>query len=77
MVRVYRGRANGQTVRLYCAVKNGLDAILRPGGLAICFGWNSAGFGRKRGYLMEEILLVNHGGAHNDTIVTVERKATA
>lgn len=42
--------------------------------MAICFGWNSNGFGLKRGFEMIEILIVPHGGAHNDTIVTVERK---
>lgn len=51
-----------------------LDTLLRPGGVAIRCGWNSAGFGVGRGYEMERILLVSHGGAHNDTIVTVERK---
>ena len=32
------------------------------------------GFGIQRGFKMERILLVPHGGPHNDTIVTVERK---
>lgn len=77
MIRAYKGRANGQTARLYAAVKDGLSAILRPGGLAICFGWNSVGFGKTRGYDLVEVLLVSHGGAHNDTIVTVERKVKA
>lgn len=49
---------------------------IKPGGYAICFGWNSNGFGRNRGFKMIEILLVAHGGAHYDTIVTVERKFT-
>ena len=42
---------------------------------AISFGWNSMGFGKNRGFQIVEILLVPHGGHHNDTIVTVERKA--
>ena len=63
-----------QNARLYKVVKDGLDRLLRPGGIAICCGWNSMGFGMVRGYIMLEILLVTHGGAHNDTIVTVERK---
>lgn len=75
MIRAYKGRANGQTARLYKAVKDGLDSILRPGGLAICFGWNSVWFGKGRGYQLLEVLLVSHGGAHNDTIVTVEKKS--
>jgi hypothetical protein len=63
-----------QNARLYKTVKNELDRILKVGGIAICCGWNSLGFGKERGYDMLEILLVPHGGAHNDTIVTVERK---
>ena len=63
-----------QNARLYKQVKNGLDRMLKPGGIAICCGWNSMGFGLTRGYEMLEILLVPHGAAHNDTIVTVERK---
>ena len=43
-------------------------------GIAISFGWNSIGFGKKLGFEIIEILLVSHGGAHNDTIVTVEKK---
>jgi hypothetical protein len=63
-----------QNARLYKVVKDGLDKMLKPGGLAICCGWNSMGFGLTRGYELLEILLVPHGAAHNDTIVTVERK---
>jgi hypothetical protein len=63
-----------QSARLYKAVKDGLDHLLRPGGIAICCGWNTAGFGVTRGYALLEVLLVPHGAAHNDTIITVERK---
>ncbi len=48
--------------------------ILKVGGVALCFGWNTAGLGKKRSMVIEEILLVAHGGAHNDTICTAERK---
>lgn len=63
-----------QNARLYKRVKDGLDRMLKHGGIAICCGWNSMGFGVGRGYEMLEILLVPHGAAHNDTIVTVEIK---
>lgn len=43
-------------------------------GIAITFGWNSQGFGKNLGFEMIEVLMVPHGGSHNDTIVTVERK---
>jgi hypothetical protein len=80
IVEVYKsvgvkvGRRETQNARLYKRVKDALHEKLRPGGIAICCGWNSAGFGRNRGYTFQEILLVAHGGAHNDTIVTVEQK---
>ena len=48
--------------------------ILKPNGKVICFGWNSSGVGVVRGFELDEILLVAHGGSHNDTIVTVEHK---
>jgi len=56
------------------ALKNEAKRIIKPGGKAICFGWNSMGLGKNRGFEMVEILLVPHGGSKNDTIVTVERK---
>lgn len=40
----------------------------------ISFGWNSNGFGINRGCEIIEILLVAHGGHHNDTICVVEKK---
>jgi hypothetical protein len=47
---------------------------IKVGGIAICCGWNSNGFGKGNGFEMLEVLLVAHGGSKNDTIVTVERK---
>lgn len=63
-----------QNARLYKAVKDELARILLPCGVAVCCGWNSMGFGGGRGFHMTAILLVTHGAAHNDTLVTVERK---
>lgn len=50
---------------------------IKTGGYAICFGWNSGGFGKGLGFEMIEIMLCPHGGAHHDTIVTVEKKITS
>ena len=58
----------------YGDVKNFLAPKIEVGGIAISFGWNSSGFGLKRGFRIVEILLVAHGGAKNDTICTVEMK---
>ena len=59
---------------LYKKVRNSIDKILKPNGIVISFGWNSCGMGKKKKYIMEELLLVCHGGAHYDTISIVERK---
>jgi len=57
-------------------LKKEISRITKPNGIVLCFGWNSQGIGKKRGFVMEEILLVAHGGSHNDTICTAERKST-
>lgn len=54
--------------------KDEVARILKVGGVCISFGWNSNGIGSTRGFAIERILLVAHGGAHNDTICTCERK---
>lgn len=51
-----------------------ISQIITPGGICISCGWNSQGMGLKNGFEIVEILMVCHGGAHNDTICTVERK---
>lgn len=54
--------------------KNEIARIIKPHGKVICFGWNSMGCGKRRGFEMTRILLVPHGGSRNDTICTVEVK---
>jgi hypothetical protein len=51
--------------------------VVRPRGKVISFGWNSNGMGEGRGFKKLKILLVYHGGAHNDTICVVEQKMKA
>jgi hypothetical protein len=54
--------------------KKEVSRIIKKDGIVISFGWNSGGIGKTNGFEIVEILLVPHGGIHNDTIVTVERK---
>lgn len=54
--------------------KDEIARILKPEGICISFAWNSNGIGKCRNFQQLEILLVAHGGHHNDTIVTVEKK---
>ena len=55
-------------------LKKEIACTVKPNGLAMSFGWNSGGIGKTLGFEQVEILLVAHGGAHNDTICVVERK---
>lgn len=54
--------------------KREVARVVKPGGKVLCFGWNSGGIGKTHGFELIEVLLVAHGGAHNDTICTVECK---
>lgn len=51
-----------------------VEFVLRPGGRVISLGWNSTGMSASRGFEKEALLLVNHGGSHNDTIILSERR---
>lgn len=48
--------------------------ILKTGGTCLCFGWNTNGVGKKRGFEMTDILIVSHGGSKNDTLCTKDVK---
>ena len=71
----------GQTVNMqttqasyWSKQKEQIGRIVKPNGIVITCSWNSGGIGKKYGFEIEEILLVPHGGWHNDTIVVVEKK---
>ena len=54
--------------------KDLISKKIKVGGKVISFGWTSQGMGKSRGFQIQRILLVPHGGQHNDTIVVVEAK---
>lgn len=54
--------------------KNTIAEIVPVGGLVLSFGWNTVGMGKKHNFEIVEILMVCHGGVHNDTICMVEKK---
>lgn len=64
----------GMNAMLYSEVKDAASERMKKGAIAITYGWNSNGFGKNRGFELLELHLIAHGGAHNDTIITVERK---
>jgi hypothetical protein len=55
-------------------LKKQIGRIIKPNGKVITFSWNSGGVGKKYGFTIDKILLVAHGGWHNDTICTLEIK---
>ena len=57
--------------------KKEISRIVKIGGKVITFGWNTGGIGYKYGFEIEKILIVPHGGWHNDTLCAVERKTHA
>lgn len=67
-------RADTQNAALYRRVRQRLSALLKPGGVALSFGWQSGGFGKQWPTL--EVLIVQHGGAHNDTFCVAQQKPT-
>lgn len=68
------GKKETQNAALYARVKNALTEVLTDDATVLSFGWNSTGMSQKHGYEIIEILLVCHGGAHNDTICLAEHK---
>ncbi|MBK6414005.1 hypothetical protein [Sphingopyxis sp.] len=68
------GMKDTQSALLYKAVRDACMPLLSANAVVLSFGWNSVGMGKSRGFVQEEILLVCHGGAHNDTICLAERR---
>ena len=68
------GMVGTQSSVLYSRVRTALMDVLTDDAVVLSFGWNSSGMGRKHGFEIVEILLVAHGGAHNDTICMAERR---
>jgi len=54
--------------------KDVISDIMPVGSVFLHFGWHSNGMGMYRNFEIEEVLLVSHGSAHNDTICIAERK---
>lgn len=55
-------------------LKKEASRIVKPGGHALSFGWNTNGMGKENGFVQKEILIVSHGGWHNDTLCLAEER---
>lgn len=61
-------------MRYWKLIKDNIARILKANGRVMCFGWNTNGLGKGRGFEMTDILIVSHGGSKNDTLCTLEYK---
>lgn len=68
------GMVDTQSPKLFKECRNLMRQLAGPGAVCLSFGWNSAGMGKE--WQIEEIMLVAHGGCHNDTICMAERRMT-
>lgn len=64
------GMKDTQNAALYARVRRAARRLCKAGTRVLSFGWNSCGMGK--GFRQLELLLVAHGGAHNDTICLAE-----
>lgn len=65
---------NVANMKYWAECKNEIARITKRGGRVISCGWNTNGIGKGRGFRIEEILIVAHGGSKNDTLCVVETK---
>ncbi len=65
-------RSATQLSGLVARCRRAVCGLVPVGGLVLSFGWNSNGMGRNAGFHLAELMLVRHGGGHNDTICIAE-----
>ena len=65
---------DGKVMSSFNAVKNELPMILSNNGMVMTFGYHSTVMGKSRGFEIEHICLMSHGGAIHDTIASIERR---
>ena len=58
----------------WASLKREVERILKCGGTVLSFGWNTQGMGMNLGFAKKRILMVAHGGMHNDTLCVSEVK---
>jgi len=63
----------GKVMSPFNALKNEIPAILYDSGIVMTFGYHSNVMGKSRGFKIEHICLMSHGGAIHDTIASIER----
>ena len=65
---------NDRITKYWSNCKKEIERITKIGAVVVSFGWNTNGIGKSYNFKIERILILAHGGRHNDTLVTVEKK---
>ena len=67
-----RALTHRESKRFFSDLKDEIQRVMKPKGKVMSFGWSSVGMSAARGFTKEALLLVCHGGIHQDTIVLLE-----
>ena len=54
--------------------KKEIVRITKSGAKVLSFGWHTNGIGKSYNFKIERIMILAHGGRHNDTLITLESK---
>lgn len=73
-IRKSMEKYNGRITSPFLKLKDELVRIVRRGGKIITFGYSTNVMGRRRGFILEKVCILSHGGAIHDTLISVERK---
>jgi hypothetical protein len=65
---------NDTNAGFYGTIRDETARVVKRGGKALSFGWDSNGVGVNRGFQKRRIRLVAHGSSRNDTICVSETK---
>lgn len=65
-----------QSALLYQRVRNAIIPCLTNDAIVLSFGWNCQGMGKRLNFEQMEILICDHGGAHNATLCLAEKRIT-
>jgi len=56
-------------------IKAEIARIMKPGNKVITMGWTTTGIGMRNGFYKTDLLIVNHGAQHSDTLILLEKRA--
>ena len=74
--RKAREKYEGRYIGKFTKLKEDIVKLLNPRGKIISAGYKISYFGKKRGFNLEKVLVVNPGGDINPFFIVVERKET-